>query len=84
MKTKLKATDARVRIANQKIEMIATEIANTFDKVNVEKTDLLIEILYMKTRAIRAFDGVDRRAYAGVKVFLDNFNLNDFAAQYEA
>lgn len=84
MTTKLRATDARVRIANQKIEMIATEIANAFDKVDVEKTDLLIEILYMKTRAIRALDGVDRRAYACVKVFLDNFNLNEFAAQYEA
>ena len=84
MKTKLKATDARVRIANQKIEMIATEIANTFNKVNVEKTDLLIEILYMKTKAIRAINGVDRRAYACVKAFLDSFNLNEFAAQYEA
>jgi ribosomal protein L22 len=49
MTTKLKATDARVRIANQKIEMIATEIANTFDKENTDKTDSLIEILYMKT-----------------------------------
>ena len=47
MTTKLKATDARVRIANQKIEMIATEIANTFDKENTDKTDSLIEILYM-------------------------------------
>ena len=84
MKTKLRATDARVRIANQKIEMIATEIANTFDKVNVEKTDLLIEILYMKTKAIRAINGVDRRAYVCVKAFLDSFNLNEFAAQYEA
>lgn len=84
MTTKLKATDARVRIANQKIEMIATEIANTFDKENTDKTDSLIEILYMKTKAIRAIDGVDRHTYAYVKTFLDSFNLNEFATQYEA
>lgn len=84
MTHRLKLTDARVRIATQKIEMIAVEIAKTFDHEDCDKTDTLIEILYTKTKAIRAPEGVDRRAYACVKVFLDHFNLTEFAKLYKA
>ena len=82
MTTLMKQTDARIRIANQKIENIATEIAATYDEVDMEKTDMLIDVLYMKTQAIRAMGGVDRRAYACVKSFLDTFNLKEFDGQY--
>lgn len=84
MATKLKHTDARIRIAKQKIEMIATNIATTFDRENIDKTDTLIELLYTKTKALRCLDGVDRQAYAGIKVFLNTFNMNEFAQHYEA
>lgn len=76
----MKLSDARIRLLCQRMELIATEISQMYSATeeDIDLADRAIEVLYMRTRALRQKEGVDRINYEQIRVFLHSLNIEDF------
>lgn len=71
----LKLTDARVRLAADKVEELATKIEML---VTVDAADVIIDRLYTITRPLRQQTGVCREAFNRIKAMLDTTTPEQF------
>jgi hypothetical protein len=82
----MRMSDARVRLANSKVEMYAMEIA-TISTTNIDGkpnpdghhlADQAIDILYRKTLALRNKHGIEPEVFGEIDRWLRSFNVFEF------
>ncbi len=82
----MRMSDARVRLANSRVELLATEIATIFgtdhegnpNQRGQDLADEAIDILYQKTIALRNRHGIEPEVFGEIDRWLRSFDVFDF------
>ena len=83
----MRMSDARVRLANSRVELLATEIATVVgtdsetgnpDPHGQDLADQAIDILYQKTIALRNRRGIEPEVFGPIDRWLRSFNVFEF------